>query len=369
VNVSSQDVTIPAGTVFSSVDSRTTYVSQDQAIITAGNATADVSVIAADAGVVGNVQDGALFSASPGITNFASASNLVALSNGRDLESDDERKQRFLDYVQTLQRGTNAALTYGAKTVAIFNGAGIETERVKFANTIEPYILDNTQPIAWVQLFVHNGKGSTSGGIVTQVASVIQGYVDANGNKVPGWKAAGVKVDVAAATEINVNLIGLLTASPGFDQLALADAAEAAVDDYLLDLDIGETAQIADIVSAVCSIEGVDNFVVVAADPATMWGTSTTSKASTATGSQTWATQAGLGFAANQVVQLFRTSNPTSRFIATVSSYSGTSLTVNILSYSGAAGTYTDWTIAPLDVDDIGVSQSQKAMPGAVNVS
>src|SRR3546814_4415210 len=69
-----------------------------------------------------------------------------------------------------------------------------------------------------VECYVHNGVGNTSSALVNRARDVIYGYYDANGNAVPGWKAAGVKEEVYAAEEQTVAVTGVLTAMPGFDK-------------------------------------------------------------------------------------------------------------------------------------------------------
>lgn len=78
-------------------------------------------------------------------------------------------------------------------------------------------------------------------------------------------------------------------------------------------------------------------------------GTSSTSIA-TGTGSQTFTTQAGLGFVANDDVIIyyngFAAKDDSVRYMkGTVTSYSGTTLVANITETSTNSGTFTDWTI------------------------
>lgn len=84
---------------------------------------------------------------------------------------------------------------------------------------------------------------------------------------------------------------------------------------------------------------------VNAADGANaMRGTSTTSTAVGA-GSKTFTTQAGKQFTGGNYVTVSRTSAPTTLMHGVVTSYSGTTLTVDVSTIAGS-GTHTDWTIA-----------------------
>ena len=84
---------------------------------------------------------------------------------------------------------------------------------------------------------------------------------------------------------------------------------------------------------------------VNAADGANaMRGTSTTSTAVGA-GTKTFTTQAGKQFTGGNYVTVSRTSAPTTLMHGVVTSYSGTTLTVDVSTVAGS-GTHTDWTIA-----------------------
>ncbi|MFD3263224.1 baseplate J/gp47 family protein [Phenylobacterium ferrooxidans] len=252
---------IPAGTVFSSAAARLTYLSQNGVTIAPGGTYADVSVVAASSGAAGNIPAAVAFTVNPSIAGFVSAANAIPLVNGREVEADAERKQRFGSYIEALQRSTTSALIYGAKTAALFNASGIETERVKAVSIIEPYVADSAQPISLVNVYVHNGVGATSGALVAEVVKIIHGYVDDAGVKVPGWKAAGVKVTVAAATETTQAVTGVITAEPGYVASALCALATEALSEYILALDIGEAYVVAHAVVLVSSIAGVANIV------------------------------------------------------------------------------------------------------------
>lgn len=262
ITASAVDVTIPGGTGFSTASSRTTFLSQADATIAAGATTADLVVVAADAGAVGNIPAACAFTAAPTIAGFVSATNAKLFKNGRDLETDEERKQRFGAYIQSLQRSTNAALDYGARTAALFDASGVEIERVRTALVYEPYVTDNTQPIAWTQLYIHNGSGSTSTALRDHCDDVLRGYVDpATGKKIPGYKASGTKLDVIVATEVPTNITGNITPEPGFDGAELIPLAEDALARHLLDVEIGGTSLLKDRVILVSELVGIANIV------------------------------------------------------------------------------------------------------------
>lgn len=267
IDPSAADTLIAAGTTFSSTDAKVAYRSVDDVTILAGGTVASVLVAAATTGVVGNIPAGVSFVVAPQPAGLVSATNAAAFSNGTDEETDDQRKQRFAQYVSNLQRGTVSALEYGCYTAARYNSAGVEIERVKAVSIVEPYLLDDLQPISLVNVYIHNGAGSTSGDLVDEVEKVLHGYTADNGVKVSGWKAAGVKVVVAAATEVEIDMPSAsITVTPGYDKPTLQAQVEAVLNEYLLSLNIGASYLEAEAIYRVKSIEGIVNITGLPAD-------------------------------------------------------------------------------------------------------
>lgn len=253
------DVLIAAGATFTNAGAATSYVSVADVTISAGNTYADVLVVAQSAGVAGNIASGTSFTVSPSPLGFVSAINSAAFSGGLDAETEDQRKQRFADYIQTISRATNAALIFGAKQFGVLYQGGVEIERARAVSVVEPWLLDPDNPISLVRVYVHNGVGSTSSDLVAKVRDVLYGYTDSSGNKVPGYKAAGVKVEVFAATEVTINVTATLESAPGYVAADLCDQAEAVISDYIKSLDIGSSYLKAEAIYRVKSIAGVRN--------------------------------------------------------------------------------------------------------------
>jgi uncharacterized phage protein gp47/JayE len=92
----------------------------------------------------------------------------------------------------------------------------------------------------------------------------VYGYYDDSGNAVPGWKAAGVKVDVFAATEQALNVTAVISVSAGYTKADVITLVEDSIYAYLQGLDIGATAIKSEIIAIAMSIDGVTNFVMSA---------------------------------------------------------------------------------------------------------
>jgi uncharacterized phage protein gp47/JayE len=264
VTSSTSPITIPAGTTFSLVTSGVTFTSNNDVVIAAGSTYADVLVTCSAAGTIGNIAAGQSFTVEPAVNGLQSAQNLAAFINGVDTETDQDRKSRFNAFIAALPRGTVAAIKYGLQLAYLQDAAGNITERVASSSIVEPWVADNTQPIALVNCYIHNGSGATSGDLVNRARQVIYGYYDQNGIAVPGWKAAGVKVNIFAATETAIGVSGVITAAAGYDKPKLIAQAQQAVYTYILSLSIGAPVIVSEIIALVMGIEGVTNFALSA---------------------------------------------------------------------------------------------------------
>lgn len=261
ITVQATNTLIPGGTAFTSSLVSTVYVSETDVIIAAGNTVASVLVAATTAGAATNIGAALSFAMTPVPAGFVSAINPGAFTSGADLETPDQRLQRFQEYISTLARGTIASIIRGAKTTILYDSNGLIIERVVAAALIEPYVADHTQPIGLINLYIHNGVGSTSGSLVTRAAQIVYGYTDSSGTKIPGWQAAGVTVVTAAASEVAVTMTGVLTPAPGYAAADLIPIASAVLADYALALDLGQPFLFGKAVALVIDIAGVGNFV------------------------------------------------------------------------------------------------------------
>lgn len=394
VTSSASSVLISAGTNFTTVGKQVTYTSTEDKTIAAGNTFVDVPVVATTSGLVGNIAAGAAFTPSPTPSNYVSASNPTAFINGVDQETDDQRKLRFNDYIASLNRGTVKALDYGLKTTVLYDALGNEIERVVLTSIVEPWLTDSAQPISLVNCYIHNGSGGTSSALVLRAKEVLYGYYDALGNAVPGWKAAGVKVEVFAASELSLSVAGALTPVAGYSEPALLTAAATAASEYIKGLGIGVKFQVASLIDAVMSIEGVANFVpadhappalpVLGSTPGGALGARTyyvVATYLTPSGETLVSAEASLAVPANSVLTV---ASPASKpGLTGWNVYVGTASGANTKQNAAliAIGTgYTEPTsgliagaakptVSTARLEDISVTASQKLMPGTITIT
>lgn len=263
-SLASSVIPIPLGTVVRVPGTSLTYATTVASSIAIGNSYVDVLVAAQASGLAGNVGADLITELVTPVAGVASVTNPSPFVNGRDVETDDERRVRFQGYISSLARGTKAAITYGAKTVTLTDGFGTVTEYVAHANVIEPWVADSAQPISLVRVYIHNGSSATSGTLVTRCQQVIDGYYD-GGTAVPGWKAAGVQCIVSAASDQAVNVTGTVTIAGGYSSVDVLAACTNAVKDYLQGMAVGEDVRLSELVAIIRrDVEGAFNVTLSA---------------------------------------------------------------------------------------------------------
>jgi uncharacterized phage protein gp47/JayE len=261
----SEDILIATGTLVKNPTTNKVYRTIRDVFLEVGDPQVSVAGVADTVGADTNCDANTILVLIGSITGIAGVSNLTAFSGGRDIETDDERKLRFQGFISTLQRGTLAAIRYGASTAVVTDVNGIIIERVVFIGIVEPYEVD---PIAndpgYVEVYVHNGVGGTSPTLVDNVQLIIDGYYDEDGVPVPGWKAAGVVVDCFAATEVLQAVTGSVYFLPGYQSATVLAECTTVVRAYLLSLKVGEKSVKNEIVERIMAVPGVYNLVLAA---------------------------------------------------------------------------------------------------------
>lgn len=278
------NIPIPAGTVVKAPIGGQSFVTLGPASILIGQTYVDVLSACQTPGAAGNCDSDQLTQLVTAIGSVSTVTNPQPIINGRDAETDDERKVRFQGYITTLARGTKASIEYGARTAKLFNSLGVVTEYVAYAGVVEPWVSDSTQPVSLIYCYVHNGASATSPELVSLAQQVVDGQYSADGSVVPGtgWKAAGVKCIVAAASDIPVDVDGEITVAAGFESSAVLDDCTAAVKAYLQGLNVGAPVLLAELIAILKrDVRGVDN--VSLADPTTDTAIAANAKATAGT--------------------------------------------------------------------------------------
>jgi hypothetical protein len=244
------DVTIPAGTTFQGPNGTLFTSTADGTILTGQNYSGNIPAKCSVVGITGNVAENTITRVVTPIRYLDTVTNPQAATGGLEEEGDDARALRFQAYLRTLVRGTKEALEFAALT--------IPSGTVQDARAIEPFLLDpipDGVPYAGkVWLFVDDGTLSDTLTTLTlnEVTNAVNGYVDPSGTKVPGYKAAGVIVDILKSTPIPVCVRARVKLASG----AVARWSDIqtimtnAMSDYFSNLRISEMASYQNLVTA-----------------------------------------------------------------------------------------------------------------------
>lgn len=240
--------TIPAGTEFSTEDGRT-YLSTEAVQWPAGEQTVRVPVAASAAGLSYNVAQGVI-TQSPAFNDSYTISN-APISNGRDVEGDDEQEARFAEFVASLSRGTVAACEYAASQARVLDEDGQVYEYVTR--------LGLSETPGFVRIYVYTSRGVASPALLSVGQRIIDGWRDeATGARTPGYRSGGVRVDVLPMIERAVPFTVGVTMLPGYSLTAavrqdMADAYATALES----VQPGETLYVGEIETALLGVTGV----------------------------------------------------------------------------------------------------------------
>lgn len=230
-----QEQTIAAGTLVRVPATTRQYATVQAVTLDAGIAAATVPIVAVLPGTfyntpIGTISQWVIAPSGAAIT----PSNPSAITSGTDDETDEERRVRFGEYMASIHRATPFAMEYGAKLAVVTDPNGIPIERVREAQVRDRYALTN----CWIwngqganvattpeQAPVDVLGGGASAALVAWAQRVIDGYRHpATGAPVEGYKAAGIVVNVKAATLRVQPVNAIIYVQSGY---ALADIAES----------------------------------------------------------------------------------------------------------------------------------------------
>jgi uncharacterized phage protein gp47/JayE len=167
---------IPIGSLVGSTDGSQQYsVTIDTAnplynatlggyLVPAGTATATVPVIASTAGAAGNALIGTVTIIVGSISGIDTVTNTTVFVNGVDPESDSAFRARFILWVQSLSKGTKAAIGYALASMQ----QGVTytlTENQDYAGGLN---------YGYFYAVVDDGSGAPSGAFLTSAANAVE---------------------------------------------------------------------------------------------------------------------------------------------------------------------------------------------------
>lgn len=250
------DFTLNIGAGFSTAGGDVNFISTETLVIPAGQTVGEVRVEATVPGVVGNVPADTVILLPLASPNISSVTNPLAMTLGRDNESDSEMQERFAAYILALSRATPAAIEYISKMTALTDADGIATEYVERVAIAEGAGI--------CTLYIHNGAGNTSQELIAAVQRQMDGYYDpSSGTNIPGYRAAGVWIDVRGMTDKVVTVTLSATVMPGYWVLTDLEASIITAVQYAISSSpSGSPLPLARLINAALSVNGVRDCLI-----------------------------------------------------------------------------------------------------------
>jgi len=247
---SSGTVAIPEGTTLKT-DSGLKFLTTAAGEISDGETDSDdIEVEGEEVGVAYNVASSTVTTIADTIDGVETVDNALAATGGVDIESDYEYKKRFQAYIEGLGRSNIAGLLYGALSV----------DGITSATVVELF-----PPVSNVNVRLYVDDGS-SGGVSAAKLLEVKDIIDGDGtDDNPGYRAAGINVDILAPTAVPTNVTVTITyVDTGIDTDQVETDINSAVTDYINTLGAGSDIIHAEIVAVVMSVYGVYDCVVTA---------------------------------------------------------------------------------------------------------
>lgn len=207
-------------------------------------------------GVIGNIGAGLITQADNPIPGIAQIVNFKPLTNGTDVSTDAERRAEFSAYIQALPRGTIESVEFGAKTSVLLDNFGAVVERVKKVNVVE-YGSGIVTTQGQIKVFVDSGSPATSVDLVAQCQRVLDGYVDAQGIRQDGWRAAGITATVIKAPHTPIDMRLDVTVATGYQLENVVALIKQAIQKLFNVLDVGDDLIRSDLLMYIKLIPGV----------------------------------------------------------------------------------------------------------------
>lgn len=248
-----QDLTVPAGTRFEATDGRA-YYSTASVVWASGASLVRIPVAYTSAGAIGNAAAGSI-TVSQLFTGANYTVSNSSISTGRDEETDTEREGRFQEFVRALSRGTVFACLYAARQSRVLDADGNIFEYVMRAGLVEVP--------GRVSIYLYSNLGIPSAELLAAGRLAMEGSRNEDtGAITPGYRPAGVRVDVLPMVERVVPMSIKVDMQPGY---LLTPAVEQKIDDIfsavIRSVQPGTTLYLGTLIENMLAAEGVEQIV------------------------------------------------------------------------------------------------------------
>lgn len=225
--------TIPVGAFVQTADGTQTYTvvadptngaysaALNAYVVNASVGSVDVTVQAVNSGAGGNVSAGTITVMQTGVEGIDTVANGSNFTTGINAETNGAIQARFVAFINSLSKGTDGAIAFAITSV-----------QANLQYTINENIdLNNATDYGQVTVVIDDGSGNINSSIVAAVQAVMQGY-----------RAAGIRVSVYAATTLTASAVMTITVGPGYVESTVEAQVQAAIASYLNNVGLANPA-------------------------------------------------------------------------------------------------------------------------------
>ncbi|RFB80027.1 baseplate J/gp47 family protein [Methylovirgula sp. 4M-Z18] len=175
--------------------------------LASGAAAVNAPVAALAGGTAGNVAAGTITLIASTIPGVDTVVNGAPLSNGVDAESDAALRSRFVAFIGSLSKATDAALTYAIQSLQV-------DLQVAIHENVDP---NGASDPGMITIFVDDGSGNPPAALIAAANTAVQAV-----------RAAGIRASVYPATTLLANVAMAITTASGYvHQNVVAQVAAA----------------------------------------------------------------------------------------------------------------------------------------------
>ena len=237
-SIYTSNIIIPEGTEVGTEpeanENQISFELDEACTLLAGEVACSGAATATETGVAGNVREGTITRILSVVPLIDDTYNHDAFVGGMEAEVDSEYRERFVDTIHGVFKGTVDAVESAAKSVV-----GIASAK-----------LQESDPSAgYCKLYVATSGGTPTTAEINLVRSEIDGYV----------RPAGVTFSYYGAVRVGITITATVTRESIYDVATIMTTCEEVVYDYLLIKEMGEDVLRAEIISLIMEVPGVTN--------------------------------------------------------------------------------------------------------------
>ena len=254
------DLFIEKGTIVGAEDERTYETTEDGSLL-GGTTSIIIPVRATAPGSKGNSPAETIIILVAANSLLSSVINASAMTGGEDAESVESQAARFRLYVSTLTRGVIDAIIVGGMKANIKDVGGEIIEQVEKVYVSEDF-LRTVGPIGYFTVYIDNGSATASDELVAEAQKIIDGYIDDDGMRVPGYRVAGTIATVGKAVPRLSSFVATVKMVSGkyfssVYELAIEQLIDTSVRSHTLGQTLYVTTLIRDVLVGVPDVETI----------------------------------------------------------------------------------------------------------------